>query len=133
MVVGEATGFAHTSDLSEGGLAQAARAAAAAARGGSGQRRAAALGRVEAPAPHEVEVLPETVAKAAKVELLGRADEAARSAGAAISQVSARYADGRRRILVANSDGAFGWRRPGADPVRGVVRGGGRHRHADRV
>ncbi|MCH9839067.1 TldD/PmbA family protein, partial [bacterium] len=38
-------------------------------------------------------------------ELLGRADSAARETGNAISQVMARYADSRRRILVANSDG----------------------------
>ncbi|WP_420639129.1 TldD/PmbA family protein [Candidatus Poriferisocius sp.] len=114
VMVGDTTGFAHTSDLSETGLSKAARAAAAAARGGGGGQRLVALDRVEAPAPHQVEVLPETVAKAAKVELLGRADEAARASGKAISQVSARYADGRRRILVANSDGLLA----GDDQVR---------------
>ena len=114
VVVGETTGFAHTSDLSEAGLAKAARAAAAAARSGGGGRKVVPLERVDAPAPHEVLVLPETVAKTAKVELLGRADEAARAAGSAISQVSARYADGRRRILVANSDGLLA----GDDQVR---------------
>ncbi|MYB74483.1 MAG: TldD/PmbA family protein, partial [Acidimicrobiia bacterium] len=36
VVVGDTTGFAHTSDLSEAGLAKAARAAASAARGGGG-------------------------------------------------------------------------------------------------
>ncbi|NCG24237.1 MAG: TldD/PmbA family protein, partial [Actinobacteria bacterium] len=36
VVVGDTTGFAHTADLSEEGLAGAARAAAAAARGGGG-------------------------------------------------------------------------------------------------
>ena len=114
VVVGETTGFAHTSDLSEAGLVKAARAAAAAARGGGGGHQVAALDRVDAPTPNEVQVLPETVAKATKVELLGRADEAARAAGSAISQVSARYADGRRRILVANSDGLLA----GDDQVR---------------
>ncbi|WP_419924878.1 TldD/PmbA family protein [Candidatus Poriferisocius sp.] len=114
VVAGETTGFAHTSDLSENGLAKAARAAAAAARGGGGGQRVAALDRVDAPAPNDVEVLPETVAKATKVELLGRANEAARAAGSAITQVSARYADGRRRIMVANSDGLLA----GDDQVR---------------
>jgi len=52
-----------------------------------------------------VEVLPGEVAKAAKLELLRRADEAARSAGNAISQVNAGYGDSRRRILVATSEG----------------------------
>ncbi|MGH9005806.1 MAG: TldD/PmbA family protein, partial [Acidimicrobiia bacterium] len=50
-------------------------------------------------------VAPEGVEKARKAELLERADAAARAEGGAIRQVSAAYADGRRRILVANSDG----------------------------
>lgn len=107
VVAGETTGFAHTSDLSEGGLLEAAAAAAAAARrGGSGVRRAA-LRRVEARAPSSVEVPPEEVAKGEKVTLLLRADDAARSAGAAVRQASVAYDDSRRRILVANSDGVL--------------------------
>ncbi len=105
VVVGDTTGFAHTSDLTAQGLARAARAAAAGARGGAGTSPVVGLRQVHAPSPNEVKVLPSTVAKATKVELLARADEAARSAGSAITQVSAHYADGRRRILVANSDG----------------------------
>jgi TldD protein len=52
-----------------------------------------------------VSVLPEDVPKASKVALLERADAAARAEGSSIRQVAASYADGRRRILVANSDG----------------------------
>ncbi|MFO7279818.1 MAG: TldD/PmbA family protein [Thermoanaerobacterales bacterium] len=107
VVVGETTGFAHTADLSEEGLRAAAEAAAAAARSGGGGVREVALTRRDAPRPNGVEVLPETVAKGAKVELLRRADDAARSAGAAIRQVRARYGDSRRRILVANSEGVL--------------------------
>ncbi len=107
VVVGETTGFAHTTDLSEAGLRTAAEAAAATARGGGGGVRTVALSRVEAPAAYQAAVLPETVPKASKVELLRRADEVARSAGGAIRQVSAVYADGRRQILVANSEGVL--------------------------
>ena len=107
VVVGETTGFAHTSDLSETGLRAAAEAAAAAARGGGGGVRTVALSRVAANRPNEVAVLPESVAKAEKVALLRRADEAARSAGGAIKQVSAVYGDSRRQILVANSEGVL--------------------------
>jgi TldD protein len=108
VVVGETTGFAHTADLSEGGLRSAAEAAAAAAREGGAGVHVAALRPVSAPGPNAVAVLPETVSKAAKVELLRRADEAARaSGGAAIRQVSAVYGDSRRRILVANSNGVW--------------------------
>ncbi|HEX2023744.1 MAG TPA: TldD/PmbA family protein [Acidimicrobiales bacterium] len=105
VVRGETTGFAHTSDLTEAGLRAAAEAAAAAARGGGEGVREVALNRQEATRAHEVEVLPQDVAKARKVELLARADEAARSESGAIRQVSVSYADGRRQILVANSDG----------------------------
>jgi TldD protein len=105
VIAGDTTGFAHTADLSETGLAEAAEAAAAAARTGGGGVREVALERVQAPRPNDVAVLPEDVAKGRKVELLARADDAARATGAAISQVSARYGDSRRRILVANSDG----------------------------
>ena len=103
VVVGETTGFAHTADLSEAGLLSAAEAASAVARLG-GPGRVVAL--TASPEPGAgARILPEGVPKAVKVELLGRADAAARSEGGAIRQVSATYADSRRRILVANSDG----------------------------
>ena len=105
VVSGDTTGFAHTADLSETGLRNAAEAAAAAARGGGGGVRKVSLERQEASRDIEVQTFPETVAKSTKVELLQRADEEARSIGDAISQVSARYGDSRRKILVANSDG----------------------------
>ena len=106
VVVGETTGYAHTSDLSEAGLLAAAEAASAVARqGGSG--RIVALENRPVPRPPAAAVAPEDVAKATKIELLTRADEAARGAGAAVSQVSASYADSRRRVLVANSDGVL--------------------------
>jgi TldD protein len=105
VVSGDTTGYAHTADLSEEGLRAAADAAGAAARGGGGGQRIIALTRADARRPNDVEVLPETIAKAAKVELLQRANEAARGLSGAITQVSARVADSRRRILVANSDG----------------------------
>ena len=105
VISGETTGFAHTADLSEAGLREAAEAAGAAARTGGGGVREVVLTRVESPRPNAVAILPEDVAKARKVDLLARADEAARGSGAAISQVTARYGDTRRRILVANSDG----------------------------
>ncbi|MHB8439499.1 MAG: TldD/PmbA family protein [Acidimicrobiales bacterium] len=108
VVVGETTGYAHTADLSEAGLLAAARAAAAVATTGAAQTRVVALDP-EGPRDHHiaVSVAPDGVAKARKIELLERADEAARSAGSAISQVSAGYGDSRRQILVANSDGVF--------------------------
>ena len=105
VVRGETTGFGHTNDLSERGLREAAEAAAAAARASGEGSHVVALERQSAVRPHEVVTLPEHVEKARKVELLMRADDAARGTDAAVRQVSASYADSRRRILVANSDG----------------------------
>jgi len=106
VVAGDTTGYAHTADITESGLLAAAEAAAAAARGGGGGARVVALGaRHDADRGYRYEILPEDVAKATKVELLVKANDVARSSGSAITQVSASYADSRKRILVANSDG----------------------------
>ncbi len=107
VVSGETTGFAHTTDLTQSGLLDAARAASAAARRGGGGVHRVAMTTNRYVVDHGVEVLPETVGKATKVELLGRADEAARAAGGAIRQVSVIYGDSRRQILVANSEGTW--------------------------
>ncbi|MEX0768953.1 MAG: TldD/PmbA family protein, partial [Microthrixaceae bacterium] len=108
VVVGESTGFAHTSDLSEAGLLAAAETAAAAARGSGEGTKIINLDKVQAKAPNLVRIFPGEVPKAKKVELLLTANEIARAEGAAITQVSARYADSHRQILVANTDGILG-------------------------
>jgi TldD protein len=113
VIVGETTGFAHTADLSEAGLLSAAEAAAAVAREGGGSVREVALSRQQ-PDRRQAATLPNSVPKSGKVDLLLRADDASRSAGAAVVQVSAGYGDSRRRILVANSDGLLA----GDDRVR---------------
>ena len=107
VVAGDTTGFAHTADLSASGLVSAASAASAAARRGGGGTKTVPVSALEAATRLKVRVPPEEVPKSTKVALLTAADAAARSAGSAISQVSARYGDGRRRILVADSDGLF--------------------------
>ncbi|MFO7591655.1 MAG: TldD/PmbA family protein [Acidimicrobiia bacterium] len=104
VVRGDTTGFAHTADLSEAGLREAARAAAAAARDSGGSDPVIALERRPV-APNDVVIPPESIPKDRKVELLGTADAAARGRSDAIRQVGVSYADSRRRILVANSDG----------------------------
>jgi TldD protein len=114
VVVGETTGYAHTADLSESGLLAAAEAASAATRQGGGGARIVALTRRDVAPVNHVTTVPEDVAKATKVKLLLEADDAARGTGGAIVQVSARYGDSRRQILVANSDGLL----TGDDQVR---------------
>jgi TldD protein len=107
VIKGETTGFAHTSDLSEAGLAAAASAAAAAASQGDGGTRTISLSAFETRRINVIEQYPESISKAAKVALLQRVDEAARSAGSEIVQVSAGYGDSRKRVLIANSDGVW--------------------------
>ena len=105
VVVGETTGFAHTADLSEAGLLAAAEAAASVAR--DGESRTVVFGDPKGVAVSGALRPGDTVPKADKIALLGRADDAARSAGSAVAQVSASYGDSRRRFLVANSDGVL--------------------------
>ncbi|MFM8266507.1 MAG: TldD/PmbA family protein [Ilumatobacteraceae bacterium] len=107
VVRGETTGFAYTADLSEAGLRAAAEAAAAAASRGDGGTRTVALTAGATRTVSPVEQYPDGVPTADKVRLLRQIDDAARSAGASIVQVSAGYADSRKRILVANTEGVF--------------------------
>ena len=107
VIAGETTGFAHTSDLSEKGLLAAAEAAAQAARQGDGGVHTIALRPLLTHRVNTVRTAPDSVTKATKVELLKRANDAARSLDSAIVQVSAGYGDSIKRILVANSDGVF--------------------------
>ena len=118
VVRGDTTGFAYTADLSEAGLGLAAEAASAVAALGGAGTRVVALTRSPSHTVSTVEVYPDTVAKAAKVALLQRVDDAARSVSSAIGQVSAGYADSRKRILVANSDGLLA----GDEQVRHILR-----------
>ncbi|MEY4656862.1 MAG: hypothetical protein RL073_1089, partial [Actinomycetota bacterium] len=107
VIAGDTTGFAHTSDLSERGLLAAAEAAAAAAKQGDGGVHTIALQPVFRHPVNTIVQFPDTVAKARKVELLQRADVAARGVHGAIVQVSAGYGDSIKQILIANSDGIF--------------------------
>jgi len=107
VIKGDTTGFAHTADLSEAGLVAAAEAAAAAAAQGDGGVRTIALTRGAARTVSPIGQYPDDVRKADKVALLARMDDAARSSGAAIVQVSAAYGDSRQHMLVANTDGVF--------------------------
>ncbi len=87
VVSGETTGFAHTADLSERGLLRAAEAASAVARGGGGGTRTVGAGRGRCgPVPPGTDrPAPTTGSKADALDLLARADEAARAAGSGIS------------------------------------------------
>jgi len=104
VVMGETTGFAHTADLSEQGLLRAAEAASAVTRSGEGSR-SVAVGRLTGSGTGAGRPVHATGTKDDALELLRRADEAARHSGAAVSQVQAGFGTSRRRVLIANSDG----------------------------
>ena len=67
--------------------------------------------------PQPIERRPEEVPAERKAELLRELDERGRGAGAEIAQVLASYAEARREVTVANSEGLLHRRRPhpGAD------------------
>ena len=108
VVVGETTGFAHTADLSENGLLRAAEAASAVARSapaGTTALAAQALPGSGVPTSRGDSGGSRPGSKAESLELLQRADDAARSTGGAVSQVQAGCGTSTRRVLIANSEG----------------------------
>ena len=107
VINGETTGYAHTTDLTEKGLLAAAESAAAAASRGDGGKHVVSLGKVTRQKVNDIVIIPSSVPKAKKVELLSIVDRVVRGVDPSIVQVSAGYGDTTRRILVANSDGIF--------------------------
>lgn len=107
VVTGDTTGYAHTADLSENGLVAAAKAAAAAASRASGTVTIVPM--AEAPNRRErpVHIDPAGISKADKVAVLTRMNDAARAGGDSIVQVSGIYADSRKRVVVANTEGVY--------------------------
>ena len=103
---GERTGYAYTDNLSPERLLHAARTAALIA---SGPAKQTVQGFVEAPAAdlYPVPLGGFDLDLAARLELILRADRAARAFDNRIVQVRAGYSEELRRILIAASDGAF--------------------------
>ena len=103
---GERTGYAYTDDLSSERILHAARTAALIA---SGPAKQPVVGLTDKPAHNLYPVpLPSVEAEVlAKVDLVQRADKAARGYDSRIHEVRVGYADELRRILVIGSDGSF--------------------------
>src|SRR5450631_3672657 len=106
VVSGERTGYAYTDDLSADRILHAARTAALIA---SAPAKTTVAGFQKAAARSLYPVtLPSVDAEiSAKVELVMRADKAARAYDPRIQEVRASYADELRNILVVGSDGTF--------------------------
>jgi TldD protein len=105
VVQGSTTYFAHVDGLDPADLVRAADEAASALRGERTEARplqAAAPGT-----PHPIEQRPEAVQAERKASLLRALDERARGLSGEIAQFSASYAEARREVTVANSDGLF--------------------------
>jgi TldD protein len=103
---GERTGYAYTDDLSQDRILHAARTAALIA---SGPAKQPVVGLTDKPAHNLYPVrLPSDEADVlAKVELVQRADKAARAYDPRIHEVRVNYAEEMRTILVIGSDGSF--------------------------
>lgn len=102
VVDGGTTYFAHVDGLDPHDLERAADEAAAALRG---ERREPRALRAEARQPLPIEVPPEAVPAERKASLLREFDERGRSQGGEVAQFTASYAEARREVAVANSDG----------------------------
>jgi TldD protein len=102
VVEGRTTYFAHVDGLDPADLERAADEAAAALRG---QRREPRALAAVASTPLPIARRPEEVAPERKAALLRELDERARAQGAEITQFSSSYAEARRQVTVANSEG----------------------------
>jgi TldD protein len=139
VISGERTGYAYSDDLSPERIRKAARVAAHIAAGPS---KVDKFGRNERPRHNLYPVLtaPTETAFIERVDLVKRADRAARDYDARVFQVQAAYADNLRQVLVATSEGVLTLdRQPlarlsvsalarveGGTPQRGHAGGGGR-------
>ena len=138
VISGERTGYAYSDDLSPEKIRKAARTAACIA---SGPSKVEKTGLEEGSRRnlYPVLVAPGETSLAERVDLVKRADKAARDADARVFQVQASYVDNLRHVLIATSDGILNYdrqpmarmgvavlaRQDGA-PQRGYSGGGGR-------
>jgi TldD protein len=143
VIAGERTGYAYSDDLSADKIRKAARVAAHIAKGPATVEKVS-LNEGPRRNLYPVGTAPTETAFSERVELVKRADRAARAYDARIFQVQASYADSLRQVMVASSDGVLSFdRQPlarlnvsalardssikgGGPPQRGHAGGGGR-------
>lgn len=140
VIAGERTGYAYSDDLSPEKIRKAARVAACIANGPSKVEKTG-LEEARRRDLYPVVTAPSETSLTERVELVKRADQAARAADRRIFQVQATYADTLRHVLIATSDGVLSTdRQPlarlgvsvlarqadGGVPQRGYSGGGGR-------
>jgi TldD protein len=104
---GERTGFAYTADLSAESLLKAARTAALIADGPQKERTQGFTAETRTPSLYPIAGLSTDAEISVKLDLIARANKAARDYDPRITQVRAGINDELRRILIAASDGTF--------------------------
>ena len=139
VIAGERTGYAYSDDLSPEKVRKAGRVAACIAAGPAKiEKTPLEEGRQRNLYP--VLTSPNETAFTERVELVKRADAAARGYDARIFQVQATYADSLRHVMIATSAGVLSFdrqpmarlsiaalaRQNGGAPQRGFAGGGGR-------
>ncbi len=139
VISGERTGYAYSDNLDPEKVRKAARVAAYIAKGPANIEKTA-LEDVGKRNLYPVLTAPTETSLAERVDLVKRAEKAARAADPRVFQVQASYVDNLRHVLVATSDGALSTdRQPMArigvsalaregngTPQRGYSGGGGR-------
>jgi TldD protein len=105
---GAQTGYAYADGFSPADLREAARVAARIARGAEPGGPPPPFAVVDAPAPFTLTApVTLTLDESAKVEMLRRADAAARGHDPRVHEVAATFADAARGCVIANSDGLW--------------------------
>lgn len=104
VISGERTGYAYSADLTPEKIRKAARVAACIANGPAAVDKIGFTGNPTRDL-YPVLVAPTETSLAERVELVKRADVAARAADSRVFLVQAMYADNLRHVMVATSDG----------------------------
>jgi len=102
VIAGGTAYFAYVDGLDPADLERAAGEAASALRGERSEPRPL---RAVASTPQPIERRPEDVPAERKAELLRELDERGRAQGGEIAQLTASYAEARREVAIANSEG----------------------------
>lgn len=139
VITGERTGYAYSDDLSPERIRKAARVAACIANGPARSPKAG-LKASEKRDLYPVITAPTDASLTDRVDLVKRADAAARAHDPRVFMVQATYGDSLRHVLVATSEGTLSYdrqpmarlnvlalaREDGGPPQRGFSGGGGR-------
>src|SRR6202158_4649332 len=139
VIAGERTGYAYSDDLSPEKIRKAARVAACIAKGPAKVEKTG-FDETHKRNLYPLLTAPNETSLAERVDLVKRADRAARAHDPRVFHVQASYVDSLRQVLVANSDGVLSFdrqplarlgitvlaREGNGNPQRGYAGGGGR-------